>query len=67
MQVGAGDSAYGGFQLHFFRTPREGLSPVLGVALTPGVSPRCQVTGRVHANSFLLAGSCGRGQTHSLT
>ena len=50
-----------------FRTPREGWSPVLVVALTPGVSPRCQATGRVHANSFLSAGLCGCGQTHSLS
>ena len=29
----------------FFGLLREELSPVLGVALTPGVSPRCQASG----------------------
>ena len=37
----------------FFGLHREGLSPGLGVALTPRVSPRCQATGRVHADSFI--------------
>ena len=35
------------------------------VALTPGVSPRCQATSRVHANLSLSARSCGCG--HALT
>ena len=46
---------------------RGWVPPGLGVALTLRVSPSCEATGRVHANSFLSAGSCGCGQTHSLT
>ena len=51
----------------FFVLLREGLSPDLGVALTPGISPRCQATWvRLHKKWLVLpnalsgSSTCGR-------